>query len=143
MRYLKNLLPTTLLLTGITLLASCTSMRPNVAVRFSNTHPKYVMPVVILPQDYPLIAWDNNALPSRVAACFRVDRRGKAHDVTITHISIPDAVNKKLEHEIRGALGAYTQKLVRSSIFYADMVNGKHVNSPRACQNFHFTGQHS
>lgn len=141
MRYLKNLLPTTILLTGITLLTACSSMRPNVAVTFSKAHPKYIVPMLILPQDYPLIAWDHNALPSSVAACFRVDRNGQAHDITITHVSIPDTVNKKLEHKIRGALGAYAQNLIRGGKFYTDMVNGKRVNSPRACQDFRFMRQ--
>lgn len=143
MQRLKNLLPTTILLVGITLLASCSSMRPNVAVTFSKTHPKYIVPMVIFPEDYPLIAWDNNALPNNVTACFRVDRHGRAHDITITHISMPETVNKKLEHKIRDVLGVYSKNLIRGSKFYTDIVNGKYVTSPRACQNFHFTQPHS
>ena len=141
MRNLKSLLLTTLVITSIAVLDACSSMHPNVAETFSKTQPRYVVPMMLLPREYPLIAWDHNALPSSVTACFRIDRNGRAHDVTITRISIPDSGDKKLDHKIRVALGASVRKSIRDSMFHPDMVDGKRVASPRACQDFHFMRQ--
>lgn len=139
MGHLRKLLRATFTITSAAVLAACSTMQPKVAETFSKTQPKFIVPMAILPLDYPLIAWDHHALPSSVTACFRVYRNGHAHDVTITHASIPETGDKKLDHKIRAALGAYVRDSIRDSQFYPDKVNGKRVDSPRACQDFGFS----